>query len=275
MTSKTLATLFLVSFTLFSACKKDNDPPKDPENEPPQNRLQSINWSNGLTGNFVYDNNRLQHIDYTYKNVSSRTVYGWNGKSLTELYDDRSQFKNVFEYDNDGRVIKMSNIERYDIQSTKYYLAFHYSSANLVDTLLYFTVNEAGEKLRWVSGYEYNGAGDLAKVTTTYGSTLIIHTIDAYSPPVSFIPWLYIEPTLNENFVVYNLGIMTQFQKSNKLPAKVTRLVQTATDPLYVDKIAEDVFTVNNYKIEKVNTTITYPGMPDYVSTLEAVYSYF
>jgi hypothetical protein len=275
MTTKTLSKLLLISLTVFSACKKDNDAPKDPENEIPQYQLKSIAWNNGLSGNFVYNDNTLQSIDYTYQNVSGQTIFGYSGKTLKEMYDDRSQYKNVFEYDSEGKPTKMRNRERYDVQATKYEMVFHYNSANRIDTLRYFTFNEAGTRQRWVCGYDYNSNGDLVKVTTQYETMTITHTIDAYSQPVSFVPWHYIETTLNENFVIYNLGIMTQFHKANKLPAKVTRIVQIGSDPSYVDKVAEDVFTVNNYKIEKVNSTITYPEMPGYVSRLEAVYSYF
>jgi hypothetical protein len=274
MTTKTIAKFLLISLTAFTACKKDKDAPKDPENEVPQYQLKSIIWSNGLSGNFVYNDNKLKSIDYTYQNVSGQTIFSYSGKTFTEMYDDRSQYKNVFEYDSEGRPIKMRNIERYDVQATKYEMVFHYNSGNRIDTLRYFTYNEAGVRQRWVSGYEYNSNGDLVKVTTKYETMTITHTIDAYSVPVSFVPWHYIETTLNENFVVYNLGIMTQFHKANKLPAKVTRIVQIGSDPSYVDKVAEDVFTVNNYKIEKVVSTISYPEM-GYTSRLEAVYSYF
>lgn len=274
MTRQTLTRLFLIGLIFLSACKKDNDPPKDPQENVPQYQLKSINWSNGLTGNFVYNDKTLQYIDYTFQNVSGRTIHGFTGNAITEMYDDRSQYRNVFEYDSDGRVTKMRNIEWYDLQQTKYELVFHYNSANRIDTMRYFSFNEAGMKPRWVSGYEYNSAGDLVKVITKYDKTIITHTIDAYSPLVSFEAYHYIEPTLNENFTIYNLGIMMQLQKAHKLPAKVTRVVQTGTEPSYVDKVEEDVFMVENYRIEKVNSAISYPEM-GYVNKLEAVYSYF
>ncbi|OQP59386.1 hypothetical protein [Niastella populi] len=275
MTTKTTAKLLLVSLIAFAACKKDNDPPTDPQENVPQYQLKSIAWNNGLTGDFVYAGNTLQSIDYTYKNVSGRTVVSWTGKNLTELYDDRSSYKNVFEYDSEGKLIRMRNMEKTGAQTNGYRFEFHYNSANRIDTVRYLITNEAGTQPRWVSGYEYNSAGDLVKVTSKYDNTVITHTIDAYSPPVSFVPCHYIETTLMENYTIYNLGIMTQMQKAHKLPAKVTRVVQSNSDPSYVDKVEENVFTVDNYKIEKVNSTMTYPQMPGYVSRLEAVYTYF
>ena len=275
MTKHALSRLFFISLALFCACKKDNDQPKDPEDNVPQYQLKSITWDNGLKGDFIYNAaNNLQQIDYVFQNATGTTVFGWNGKTLTEMYDDRSMYKNVYEYDADGKVIKMRNIARSGSLPTEYQFEIHYSATKQIDTLRYVSVNEAGTQPKWVSGYEYNSAGDLLKVTTKYDNTVITHTIDTYSPPVSFMPCHYIETTLSENYVIYNLGIMSQLQKQHKLPSKVTRVVQTGADPSYVDKIEEQLFIVNNYRIDKVYTTISYPGMPGYGNKSEAVYSY-
>jgi hypothetical protein len=275
MTKHALSRLFFISLALLCACKKDNDRPKYPEDNVPQYQLRSITWNNGLKGEFVYNSeSNLQHIDYTFNNVSDRTVFGWNGKAFTEMYDDGSLYKNVYEYDADGKVIKMRNIARSGSLPTEYRFEYHYNTAKQIDTLRYIVVNEAGTQSKWISGYEYSSTGDLLKVTTRYDSTVITHTIDTYSPSVSFVPCHYIETTMSENYVIYNLGIMMQLQKQHKLPSKVTRVVKTGSNPSYVDKIEERLFIVNNYRIDKLYTTITSPGMPGYVNKLEAVYSY-
>jgi hypothetical protein len=77
-----------------------------------------------------------------------------------------------------------------------------------------------------------------------------------------------------ENYPIYNVAVIIQLQKGHKLPSKVTRVVKTGADPSYVDKIEEQLFIVNNYRIDKVYTTISYPEMPGYVNNLEAVYGY-
>jgi len=274
MTKHALSRLLFISLALFCACKKDNDAPKDAEDNVPQYQLKTITWDNGLKGEFVYNNeNNLQHIDYTFQNVSGRTVFGWNGKTLTEMFDDRSMYKNVYEYDAEGKVIKMRNIARNGGMPNEHRFEFHYNADKKIDTLKFIAVNEAGEQTKRLSIYEYNSTGDIMKVTTKYENSIIIHTIDAYSPPVSFMAGHYIETSLNENYTIYNLGIMMQLQKAHKLPSKVSRIVQTASDPAYVDKIEEEIFTVDNYRINKVHTTISYPDM-GYVNKLEAVYSY-
>jgi len=274
MTKHALSRLLFISLALFCACKKDNDAPKDAEDNVPKYQLKTITWDNGLKGEFVYNNeNNLQHIDYTFQNVSGRTVFGWNGKTLTEMFDDRSMYKNVYEYDAEGKVIKMRNIPRNGGMPNEHRFEFHYNADKKIDTLKFIAVNEAGEQTKRLSIYEYNSTGDIMKVTTKYENSTIIHTIDAYSPPVSFMAGHYIETSLNENYTIYNLGIMMQLQKAHKLPSKVSRIVQTASDPAYVDKIEEEIFTVDNYRINKVHTTISYPDM-GYVNKLEAVYSY-
>lgn len=275
MTKHALSRLLFISIALFCACKKDNEAPKDPEENVPQYQLKTITWDNGLKGEFVYNNeNNLQHIDYTFQNVSGRTVFGWNGKTFTEMYDDRSMYKNIYEYDTDGKLLRLRNIPRNGNMPGEYRFEFHYNAAKQIDTLQYIVINEAGTKPKWVSGYEYNSHGDLLKVTTSYDNTIITHTIDAYSPPASFVPCHYIETTMSENYVIYNLGIMSYLQKLHKLPSKVTRVVKTGSEPSYVDKVEEQIFTVNDYRIEKINTTISYPEMPGYTNKLVAVYSY-
>lgn len=275
MTKHALSRLFFISLALFCACKKHHDPPKEPEDNVPQYQLKVITWDNGLKGEFVYNTeNNLQHIDYTFKNVNSRTVFAWNGATCTEMYDDRSMYKNVYEYDGEGKVIKMRNVPRNGGLPNEHRFEFHYNAAKKIDTLKFISVNEAGEQAKKVSVYEYNSDGDIIKATTHYQNSVVIHTIDSYSPPVSFVPCHYIETALSENYTIYNLGIMTQLQKQHKLPSKVTRIVQIGSEPAYVDKIAEDIFTVDNYRITKVNSTITYPEMPGYVNRLVAVYSY-
>lgn len=268
--------LLLIGLTLFCACKKHNDPPKDPEEKIPQYKLKAITWDNGVKGEFVYNSeNNLQHIDYTFQNVAARTVFGWTGNTFTEMYDDRSMYKNVFEYDTEGKPVKMRNIARTGTMPSEYYFEFIYNANKKLEALKYYVINEAGKELKASSTYSYTSSGDLEKCVTQMGVNLITHTIEAYSPPVSYLPCTYLDFTLNENYTIYNLAFINQLHKQHKLPSKVTRVVKTDNDPSYVDKIEEQIFTVNNYKIEKINTTITYPQMPTYVNRLVAVYSYF
>lgn len=275
MTKHALSRLLFISLALLCACKKDNDPPKEPEDNVPQYQLRSITWDNGLKGDFVYNTeNNLQQIDYVFQSASGRTVFGWNGKTFTEMYDDRSMYKNVYEYDADGKVIKMRNLSRSGSLPSEYQFEFRYNSNKKVEELKYYIINEAGKQLRATSSYHYNSAGDLEKAVTEYQGSTITHTIDSYSPPVSYVPCHYIDPTLTENYTIYNLAVIMQLQKQHKLPSKVTRVVKTGANPSYVDKIEEQLFIVNNYRIDKVYTTISYPGMPGYGNKLEAVYSY-
>lgn len=275
MTKQLLSLLLLASLVTITACDKD-DKIDEPYNNVPQYHIKSITWSNGLTGNFVYKtDSSLQQIDYTYRNVGGSTLFGWAGNKLTELYDDRSSYKNVFEYDAEGKVVRMKNMEKAATSERQYQFEFIYNTAHKIDTLKYSITKIAGTSLRGLSVYQYNSAGDLETVTTKLGNNVIRHTIDRYSPPVSFVTGHYIETTLMENYPIYNLAVMMQLQKMNKLPAKVTRVVKTGSEPAYVDKIEEQVFTVTNYRIEKVQSAICYPEMPDYTVQLDAVYNYY
>ncbi|MBO9204658.1 MULTISPECIES: hypothetical protein [Niastella] len=275
MTKRVSPLLLFSLISLLGACDKD-DKIDEPEIVIPQFHIKSITWNYGLTGNFVYNaDSSLKQIDYTYQNVGGFTGFGWSGNLHTELYDDRSLYKNVFEYDTDGYPVKMKNVTKADPTDTQYQLEFLYNAGKL-QAMKYAVFNEDGTtELRSSSTYHYNAGGDLEKVVTQFGKNLITHTIDAYSAPVSFLPAHYLDPTLLENYTIYNMAVLQQLQQLHKLPAKVTRVVKTGSNPEYIDKIEDQVFTVNNYRIDKVSTTISYPQMPNNTSHFDAVYSYY
>ncbi|WP_205513203.1 hypothetical protein [Longitalea arenae] len=276
MTKQFPALLLLASLlSVFTACDKD-DPIDEPELNLPQYHLKSIEWNNGLKGAFVYNaDSSLQRIDYTYRNVAGSTEYGWQGNKLVEMYDDRSSYKNVFEYDAGGKVVRMINREKVPTSDRHYTFDFIYNSSGKLDSLRYSITNEAGTSVKTLSRYYYNSAGELEKVITKQGNNEITHTIDSWSPLVSFEPANYLDPSLVENYPVYNLALVLQLHKIKKLPAKVTRIVQLGADPSFVDKIEEHVYTVTDYRIEKVASTTRYPQMPDYTVHLDAVYHYY
>lgn len=274
MTKHTFPLLLFSLITLLSACDKD-DKIDEPEEVIPQSHIKSITWNNGLAGNFVYNaDSSLKQIDYTYQNVGGFTGFGWSGNQLTELYDARSSYKNVFEYDTDGKPVKMRNVPKADPSDTQFQFEFLYSSDKKLQSLKYSIFNDQGPQLRSTSTYHYNSVGDLEKVITQSNSGVVTHTVESYSPPVNFLPAHYLDPSLMENYTIYNMALLWQLQQLYKLPAKVTRIVKTGTDPEYVDKIEDQVFTVNNYRIEKVQSTTSYPQMPDYTAHYDAVYTY-
>jgi hypothetical protein len=267
--------LLFIVVTLLSACDKDK-PVDEPQNNLPQYLLKTITWDNGLTATSSYNSDStLQGIDVAFQSASGKTVFMWTGKKFTEMYEDRSMYKNVFEYDHEGKVVKMRNTAKTGSSPTGYVLEFHYNGAKKVDSLNYFAINEAGKQLQASSAYHYNNAGELEEVITKSGNNTITHTINAYSPAVSFNPCHYIETTLNENYTIYNFAVMTQLNKINKLPATITRVVKTGSAPSYVDKIEAHVYSITNYRIDKVVTTMSFPGVPGNNKTIEHVYSYF
>lgn len=274
MTTKLFHYALLTSLIITGACNKDN-PTENPSNNPPDYLLKSISWSNGMTAHLSYHaDSSLKNIDYTFQSSSGKSVFTWSGKKLTEFYSDRSLNKNLFEYDQQGRVIKMHNTAKAGV-SDGYFLEFKYNAQNKLDSLKFFFVNIVGEHLQSSTSYHYSSAGELEAAITKTPTGILTHSINTYSPPVSFNPCNYIETTLSENYIIYNYALMCQLSKVNKLPTKVTRTVKNGSQPSSVDKIEEQTFTVTNHRIDKVVTAISFPAAPGNNATIESVYSYF
>lgn len=276
MTTKLLPFLLLMSLVIVSgACSKEN-PEEKPEVKLPQYLLKTIAWDYGLTANLSYNqDSTLSNIDYSFQSTSGRSTYSWAGKTLTEFYSNQSLYKNVFEYDKHGRVVKMRNIAKTGSVFTGYLFEFHYNALDRVDSLNYFTVNIAGKQLQASTVYHYNSAGEIKEAVTLSGNSTITHTINEYSPPVSYHAYNYIGTSLDENYIIYNYAVMTQLNKTNKLPAKITRVIKNSSQPASLDKIEAHVYTITNHRIDKVVTTISFPATPVNNRTLESVYSYF
>lgn len=265
--------LFISCISIASACTKSTGNSDEPD-AVPEYQVKGIEWSNGVSGRYVYNaDNTLKQIDYSYLNVASRTAFEWSGKRLSALYDDYSSYKNVFHYDTNGKLVRMQYVEKNAPAEITYEFVFTYSN-NRLDSLKRYDYNVVDRQLRAASGYHYNAGGDLEKVVTQMGASLITHRIDGWSPPVSFLPGNYIELTVNENYPVYNLALLLQLQGAHKLPARVARVVQTGADPAFTDYNQEDVYTVTNYRIDKIQHSTTYPGMPDYKPQSTSTYSY-
>jgi hypothetical protein len=272
MIKRFLPYLFLI--TLF-ACKKDNDPINEPDLALPQFLLKTITWDIGITSTSFYTDSLLQHVTSVFQSAGGSVVYNWNGATLSELHDDRSMYKNLYDYDNNGRLVIIRNVPKTGSSSTGYTLEFKYNSANKVDSLTFFIINEAGKQPQGASSYHYNSAGELKEIITKSGNAIITHTIDQYSSLVSFNPCHYISPGLDENYTIYNYAVMRQLKGMNKLPAKVTRVVKSGSEQPYIDKVEEHIYTISNYRIDKVVSSITYPKVPSSNSTMESVYSYY
>jgi len=186
------------------------------------------------------------------------------------MYDIRSWYKNVFYYNESG-ITHFTNTVREGSSPTSYTMKFDYTSPGKISTLKYYNTDEAGTTLRSVSEYQYQENGELLSVVTHSGNSVFTHIIESFSEEVNFDPLIYIEPSLSENYTVYNLPVLNGM---HKLPKKIIRKVKTGNAEEYVDKIEETQFEIENKRLNKITTTITIPGMPQYSNTMSAVFKY-
>lgn len=264
--------IVLISLLYTTSCRKDDNEIPGPVKDTAKRELvRSIEWDNGTKAIMEYsaDSNLLK-INYRFNNIVSTTVFNWAEKKLKEMYDDRSWYKNIFYY-NGSRVSHYINKAREMSIPNSYSMEYDYTPAGKLTSLKHYTTNEAGTKLHSSSQYQYNTTGVLSSVVTQSGNSVFTHVIESFSEEINLDPLIYIEPTLSENYTVYNLPVLTSI---NKLPKKIIRKVKTGNAEEYVDKIEETIFEISNKRLNKITTTITIPGMPQYVNTTSAVFKY-
>jgi hypothetical protein len=264
--------IVLIGLLYSTGCKKnDNETPGPVKDTTKRELVRSILWDNGTTATMEYstDSNLLK-INYRFQNIVSTTVFNWDGKQFKEIYDDRSLYKNVFYY-NGSRVSHYINKAREMSIFNSYSMEYGYSPSGKLTTLKHYTTNEQGTALQSTSQYQYTTGGELLSVTTQSGNSVFTHVIESFSEEINFNPLIYIEPTLSENYTVYNLPVLSSV---NKLPKKIIRKVKIGSAEEYVDKIEETVFEIADKRLNKMTTTITIPGMPQYTNTISGVFKY-
>lgn len=263
----------VLSIVLISACKKTRNTEEiEPPEEPSIPLLRSIEWDNGLKGTFNYNNDStIKEVNYIFANTGGSTVYQWTGKQLTEIYDSRSMYKNVYHYHNNGKLAYIMNTVRNGTSSTAYTLEFAYNAMGNLHSMKYFGINEAGKKLRTETSYHYDNKGDLHEILTLNNNISILQTIEEYSAPIHFNPHIFISAGLDEDYAIYNFPVMNQLKR---LPAKLVRQVTEPGKPTYTEKIEAIRYSLTNLRIDSTFTTVTFPGMPASNSTLQAIYRY-
>ena len=267
------AGLLIGTIGLFGSCMKSNDVDNAPvpQTSVPAGSLARLEWDNGLTGYFDYNTDTtLRTVQYNLGGSTGKTVFEWSAGKMTSISDDRSLYKNVYTYGPDNKVVKVENVQKSG-GSSVFVLEYTYNAQGLVDSMKYFATNTGTKVLKTRSGYSYDANQKLTEVVTESGTNLVKSVIDSWSPELFFIPQMYLDVTLSENYDVYNLPVLLQ---KKMLPAKITRMVKPASGVYATDKVQEVQFTLSGTKVTNTKTTVTYPNVPGSNTVLNTVYIY-
>lgn len=259
----------------LTACEKEQ-PSSLPPSHPPTALLRTITWSTGVVANLSYSGDSLlTEVEYYDQSSIGKLIYNWTGKKLTEFHQQESLYTNLFEYDSQGRVASMRHVSKSIPMTNEHLFEYRYDAQDRVLTMKYYVVNSSGIHLQNETFYHYHTNGHLREAVTKAGDDIITQTIDAFSEPVNFNACNYIQPSLAENYVIYNLPIMLQLSKVKRLPAKIFRAVKRGTVPAVLDRVDELAYTINNLLVDKVVTTFRNPAVAGSEQTIEATYTYF
>jgi len=96
-------------------------------------------------------------------------------------------------------------------------------------------------------------------------------TIESYSDVCDFNEWSFISTSLNEMYELYNYPVLSRL---DRLPKKVVQSMQQGNAAPTVQKIIESDFTILNERLDKINSSITYPKNPNYNTSSESLFNY-
>ncbi|RYY56348.1 MAG: hypothetical protein EOO09_06935 [Chitinophagaceae bacterium] len=268
------AGLLIGVVSLLGSCMKDSaveDVPP-PGTSVPAGSLDRMEWGNGLTGYFDYNtDSTLRTIQYNLGGSSAKTIFERTQGRLSTIADDASLYRNVYNYNLDNQLVFVENVQKSN-NASQFRLEYTYNAQGLVDSMKYFSTNGGTKTLRTRSGYQYDAAGMLLSVETESGNNMVLSQIEAWSPEISFMPEMYYDVLLTENYDIYNLPVLSQ---RKMLPSKITRKVKPTTGGTYTtDKTQQITFTVSGKKVTKTTTEVSFPNVPGSNTSLTANYVY-
>ncbi len=263
--------LCTIGFTL-AACDKDLCDTLTPSPvSAPKDLLKSVEFKNlNATGVYEYrSDSTLQKITYTGTSTGYITSFQYNTNGISKIMLTGSLYQSTYVYTN-GKISAIFMTEQ-GLEQKGNKLVYTYNANGNVSELRYYTINEAPAQLKYTSTYTYDTGGQLAKVVSINNTSKVTWTIDAYSDSCEFIPWTFIGTGLDELYEVYNYPVLSRM---NRLPKKITQIVQVNGAAPYVEKIRETNFTLTGKRIDKTISTLTFPQHPAYNSSWEVLFHY-
>lgn len=272
---KQLLPLVALCALTLSSCHKDPDTTPPPSSTATKKYFaKTIEWSYGGKGTIHYNaDSTIDNIAYEHDGTAGYTVdYTWNAKQLTEMAVSSSLYKNTFAYSN-GLMSNMINEYKEIANPVGYKFEFSYDAGKRLTELKYFQVNELGTNLKTTSTYTYSSGGDLQSINTVQANSdfSIIYTIDSWSAECEIHPWLFVSANLGEYYQIYNYPVISSLKK---LPGKMTKSIQQLGHAAVVDKITEQSYEISNKRLDKINTTFSYPAHPELNQTQWTQFKY-
>ncbi|WP_207435259.1 hypothetical protein [Sabulibacter ruber] len=236
--------------------------------------LRTVEWKSfGQTAAYTYN------ADSTIKQVgqvdgNNAIYFTYQNGALVEMALEGSDYKNNYAYNAAGQMLTWTRAKKQPTSyGSTYLFEYKYNGNGTVSEMDYFKINEAGKQLVYHNQYEYNAQKLLSKVTATArNGQKIVWTIESYSEPFDFDPWVFISHDLSEKYELYNYPVLS---KLTRLPRKMTKTVITQGQPARVEQVLTTDFTISQEKLEKMVNSIEYPAHPELNASSEVVYSYY
>lgn len=258
--------MFVTVLLMAVSCKKSKD------SESPDNAtglLRSVEWNNGMKAGMEYNtDNHLSKINYNLNGEVSSTVFNWQQKQLSVMYDTRSGGKTQFYYT--GNKLTHSIYSNPESAEDGYKLEYSYRADGKVEKLVYSIITGAGAEPDIISKYYYAANGDLKEVESSDGENNVLQTFE-WSVAVNFDALAFLNTGLVDSYTYLNTPVLSSMKK---YPTKVTRKLSYGDQLPEIDKIEENTLTIANQRIEKMQTKITMPAFPENNLNSTAAFKY-
>lgn len=248
----------LTAFILLSllACKKSlTSTAEPPEADFPKPMLKTIYWSSfGVTGVFTYNaDSTVKSISYNGVRVPTQLDFSYGRFGLSKAEASNSLDGKFLFYDAlTGRLTSMTKAIKEGEGYRNYVKAeFNTAVSGRLESLSYYTVNEAGSTLSYTGTYEYNANGLPEKITVIdKNNNKRVIAIEGYSDEVLFDPIYFIDFDMREFFPIYNNSTLALLSKLHRLPTlvKITEIKGSQAIP---NKQIETNFTISSKKLVK------------------------
>ncbi|RFS26816.1 hypothetical protein DVR12_03255 [Chitinophaga silvatica] len=270
-----IAFILVLTLQIFQSCKKNEEEP--PVTNKPGDSLiafklvRAIHWTDGIEAEVLYNtDSTLKQINYSLASQTSSTIFEWENKKIKTIFEDKSLYQSTYSYDN-GRISNYVIGTKQPGYPVTHKMEFSYNTNGQPNKLKFSTTNEAGTQLKTETTYEYNSGGDLIKITTINGNSIITDVIDQYSDSVVFNPLIFVAVGLAEGYTINNLPVLSRM---TKFPAKIVRTIKNGNDPAYIDRVSENICKISNKQIDTIKAIVTFPKTPQGDRNVTAAFEY-
>lgn len=228
--------------------------------------VKTIYWPLlGVTGIFTRNaDSTVKSISYSGVRIPTQLEFSYDRFGLSKAEVSNSLDGKFLLYDAlSGELSTMIKAIKTGTGYRNYAKAtFDNSVSGRLESLNYYTVNEAGSILSYTSSYAYNTNGLPEKITVIdKNNNKRVIAFEGYSDEVVFEPICFIDFDMGEFFSIYNNSTLALLSKLHRFPGRL-KITDYRGSQVSREKLVETDFTISSKKLVKQIIKITGSEFP-------------